>query len=315
MTDKNTKVLTKSLLDKVEKIKARQKGRKVIKKPPMITVVPTDNLQPVDQVRSETTHTKSVFVCDILNCSIKDDMASMEAPIFSLSTREDTREWKWVSEDGKRSISVVAVAKWGRATQLDKDILLYCISQLIAAINAGQTISKTVRFTIYSFLKATGRNTYGDDYERTKDSLNRLSGTRITTEIETGGKRVAEGFGLIDKWRVVEESETNKKMIGVEATLSDWTYNSVLAKEVLTLHPGYYKLRKPLERRLYEIARKHCGHQKMFKIGLDVLMKKAGVMDELRNFRGKIKNISKNNPIPDYSFELADNDIVVIKSA
>lgn len=308
MAGSDTKAEKKALLDKIGEIEKKHKGRKIIKKPPMITQVPAEPLP------AEETHNKGYFSCDIINCSIKDDMASMEAPIFSLSTREDTRKWTWVSEDGKRSVTVVAVAEWGRATQLDKDILLYCISQLIAALNAGQAISKTVRFTIYSFLKATGRNTYGDDYERTKDALNRLSGTRITTEIETGGKRIAEGFGLIDKWRVVEESETNKKMIGIEATLSDWTYNSVLAKEVLTLNPAYFNIRKPLERRLYEIARKHCGHQKSFKIGLEALMKKAGVMDKSFKFRASLRAIIKTNTIPDYKFSLESNDIVTIST-
>ncbi|MCA9184408.1 MAG: replication initiator protein A [Pirellulaceae bacterium] len=28
---------------------------------------------------------------------------------------------------------------------------------------------------------------------------------------------------------------------------------------MLTLHRDYFRLRKPLERRVYEIARKHCG--------------------------------------------------------
>ena len=48
-------------------------------------------------------------------------------------------------------------------------------------------------------------------------------------------------------------------MILVTVTLSDWIYRSVLARSVLTLHRDYFRLRKPLERRVYEIARKHCG--------------------------------------------------------
>ena len=48
-------------------------------------------------------------------------------------------------------------------------------------------------------------------------------------------------------------------MILVTVTLSDWIYRSVLSRSVLTLHRDYFALRKPLERRVYEIARKHCG--------------------------------------------------------
>ena len=170
--------------------------------------------------------------------------------------------------------------------------------------------SKTVRFTAYNLLKATGRVINGSAYERLKDSLNRLSGTRIATEIKTGGQRIASGFGLIDRWEVVEKSEKNNRMVALEVKLSDWTFNSVKANEVLTLHPDYFKLRKPLERRLYEIARKHVGRQSSFKIGLEVLMKKAGVMDLKKKFRASLRTSIKNDAIPEYKFSLDDTDIV-----
>lgn len=50
-------------------------------------------------------------------------------------------------------------------------------------------------------------------------------------------------------------------MIAVEVALSKWLYNAVQAYEVLTIYRGYFRLQKPLQQRLYELARKHCGHQ------------------------------------------------------
>ena len=41
-------------------------------------------------------------------------------------------------------------------------------------------------------------------------------------------------------------------MVEVEATVSDWFYNALLGREVLTISRDYFRLRKPLERRLYE---------------------------------------------------------------
>jgi hypothetical protein len=41
----------------------------------------------------------------------------------------------------------------------------------------------------------------------------------------------------------------------VEIRLPDWVFNPTRAKEVLTLHRDYFQLRKPLERRMYELAR------------------------------------------------------------
>jgi plasmid replication initiation protein len=59
-------------------------------------------------------------------------------------------------------------------------------------------------------------------------------------------------------------------------TLSDWVFNAINAREVLTLHRNYFRLRKPLERRLYEIARKHCGQAREWRIGLAKLKVKCG---------------------------------------
>jgi hypothetical protein len=42
----------------------------------------------------------------------------------------------------------------------------------------------------------------------------------------------------------------------------------------LTLNRDYFRLRKPIERRIYEIARKHCGRKKEWSIGLALLHKK-----------------------------------------
>jgi len=46
-------------------------------------------------------------------------------------------------------------------------------------------------------------------------------------------------------------------MQDIEITLSEWVYRSVISKNVLTLNRDYFRLRKPLERRMYELARKH----------------------------------------------------------
>ena len=61
--------------------------------------------------------------------------------------------------------------------------------------------------------------------------------------------------------------------------LSDWVFNAIRAREILTLHRDYFRLRKPIERRVYEIARKHCGQQDEWKIGLVTLLKKIGLAE------------------------------------
>ena len=93
-------------------------------------------------------------------------------------------------------------------------------------------------------------------------------------------------------------------MILVTVTLSDWIYRSVVSRSVLTLHRDYFRLRKPLERRVYEIARKHCGRQAEWRIGLETLLKKSGSTSPRRVFRKMIRDIAEEDGLPDYRLEL-----------
>ena len=88
---------------------------------------------------------------------------------------------------GHRSLSRPSVR--GRATIHDKDILIYCISQLMAAVNAGRVISRTLKLTAHDLLVATKRDTGGDSYARLREAFERLAGTRITTNLVTGANK------------------------------------------------------------------------------------------------------------------------------
>ena len=131
-------------------------------------------------------------------------MASMEHPMFSLSTRPDKRILSY--EHNGTEITVVPSVK-GLATLHDKDILIYCISQLMAALNAGREISRTLTLKAHDLLVATNRETSGDGYKRLRDAFERLVGTRITTNMVTGGQEVTTGFGLIESWQIVRASK------------------------------------------------------------------------------------------------------------
>lgn len=82
----------------------------------------------------------------------------------------------------------------GLATLHDKDILIYCISQLMAALNAGREISRTLTLKAHDLLVATNRETSGDGYKRLRDAFEPLVGTRITTNMVTGGQEVTTGL-------------------------------------------------------------------------------------------------------------------------
>ncbi|MGA7776973.1 MAG: replication initiator protein A [Paraburkholderia sp.] len=244
---------------------------------------------------------------------MKADATSMEVPIFSLSTRPDLSIERWTSQDGKRQITVTP-SVLGRATQHDKDVLIYLTSQLTAAVDRKLPDAnyRTIRFMAYDFLKTTGRGTSGAEYRALKLSLGRLHGTTITTNISAGGVQIDEGFGLIDGWRTIASNDRPRTMVSVEVTLSVWLFNAIRNFEVFTLHKDYFRLRKPIERRLYELARKHCGHQRTALIGLDLLRQKAGSKATSKEFRRMVRQVMVADSLPEYRLLLSQNDTVTI---
>lgn len=239
---------------------------------------------------------RAFFVADVLDPAPKNDVASMEYPIFALragdmKVRRYERNW--------HTLTVLPGAT-GCATIHDKDLWIYCISQLIEAVNRGRAIAPTVRFTAFDFLTATQRDTSGRAYERMIEMLRRLKGTVVETSVETAGLSARRGFGLIEGWRVVEQSQEVGRMAAVEVDLPQWLFRSVQEKRVLTLSKAYFRLRKPLERRIYELARKHCGKQPLWRISLTVLHQKSGSISNLRRFRFEMKALAESGMLPDY---------------
>ena len=111
------------------------------------------------------------FLCDIFDAIPKDDLVTMEHPVFSLSTRPDRRILRYAHNDVQ--IEVTPSVK-GLATIHDKDILIYCISQLMAALNAGRSVSRRLHLRAHDLLVATNRETSGDAYRRLKEAFERL---------------------------------------------------------------------------------------------------------------------------------------------
>jgi len=249
------------------------------------------------------------FVCDIFDAAPKGDMASMEHPIFSISTKPDRRIRRY--ESGATFVEVTPSVK-GLATVHDRDVLIYCISQCIAALNEEKPVTQTLRFRAYDLLTATNRGTDGRGYEQLRAALDRLMGTRVVTNIITGDREEIDGFGLIDRYKIIRETRDGR-MQEVEISLSDWVFNAIQHKEVLTLHRDYFRLRKPLERRIYELARKHCGQKSEWKISLQKLQTKCGSSSTEKEFRRLVQKIAREDQafghIPDYAVEM-QNDMI-----
>lgn len=239
-----------------------------------------------------------LFVCDVADAVLKDIMPQMEHPFYSLSKKPDTAIRRY--EHNGNWLEVTPSVK-GLATIYDKDILIYCISQVIAAKKQGEEVSRTIKINSFDLLKFTNRGTAGKDYKALSNALTRLGGTRITTNIRTGDEEQEDQFGLIDGSSIRRKHGLDGRLLWCRVELSKWVFNAIEANQVLTLHRDYFRLRKPLERRIYEVARKHCGQQKTWKIGLSLLLKKTGTQGTEKEFRRKLKAVVASDHLPDYS--------------
>lgn len=252
---------------------------------------------------------KELFICDVADAVLKDIMPQMEHPFYSLSKKPDIAIKRY--ENNGSWLEITPSVK-GHATIYDKDILVYCISQIIAKMKRGEQVSRRVKINSYEFLIFTNRGTGGKDYKALCESLDRLAGTRIITNIQSGDEEQRDSFGLIETSSIRRKHGLDGRMLWCEIQLSDWVFNAIRNKEVLTLHPDYFRLSKPLEKRIYEIARKHCGQQYSWVIGLEQLHKKTGSKSPMKVFKQLVKNLVQNNHLPDYSLSLESEKVTFL---
>lgn len=239
-----------------------------------------------------------LFICDVADAVLKDVMQHMEHPFYSLSKKPEmavrryNHNGNWVE---------IKPSYKGLATIYDKDILIYCISQIMHKIREGEAVSRRVRINTHDLLIFTNRGTAGKDYAALVEAIDRLSGTRISTNIRTGDEEQYDTFGLIDAASIRRKHGLDGRLLWCDVELSNWVFNAIQAQEVLTLHKDYFRLRKPIERRVYEIARKHCGRQASWTIGLDTLLKKSGSKSSLKEFRRAVRHLVEYDHLPDYN--------------
>ncbi|WP_339375364.1 replication initiator protein A [Paracoccus yeei] len=80
-----------------------------------------------------------LFICDVSDAVLKDVMQHMEHPFYSLSKKPETAVRRY--EHNGHWLEITPSVK-GLATIYDKDILIYCISQIMHKLKQGQPVSQ-----------------------------------------------------------------------------------------------------------------------------------------------------------------------------
>jgi plasmid replication initiation protein len=233
----------------------------------------------------------------------KDDLTSMEYPLFSLSKRPDTRIREY-SRGGKSLKIIPSVV--GAANVFDKDILVYATTALTHANNLGVKTSPRMRIDVHDFLVATKRSTGGASYERILQTLRRLRGTTIETNIKTTDHERTRGFSMITDYEVTRATKNGQGVLEVIITIADWLYRQIAQYEVLTITDEYYALTQGIERRLYQLARKHVGDKAVWKIGIELLQEKCGSRQQRKFFMNELREIVDRDTLPDYRMLIDD---------
>lgn len=248
----------------------------------------------------------SFFLVDLVSVQLKELVQHMEHPFFGLSRTPDKKRIVRRYEDGHGSyIEIRADAELGFPTIFDQDLLIYATSVLIAERErlqanphrreARRTVQGEgiVEFSTADFAEFSGRvldrRTAGSQYASIAQGLRRLFRTGIETNIRGGGLVQTKFFGIVDEAGMTRREQAapdqEEILLGCQLRLSRWMLAAIEKNEILTLSRDYFRLRRPLDRRIYQIVRKHCGNQPTWEVSLPKLYAKSGALSPLKNFR------------------------------
>ncbi len=249
----------------------------------------------------------NLFISDPKKWNPKSELHTMEIPFLAISKKIDIEPRHYKSSDGKSAVSLMPTA-YGIPTIWDKDLLLYVETLIRDAMSRGVMgeENRAIQIDSWNFLDATVRGDGMQQYKGLRSTLRRLASCYIETNIETDGKITTEAFNLIQRHKIIAETRTGK-IASIEIKLCDWLYRAIwnMSKEMLSINRDYFKLKGGIERRLYELARKHCGNQPYWKVGIPVLWDKSGSKSTLRDFRHKVfEGQGDLGTIPDYRVSL-----------
>lgn len=235
--------------------------------------------------------------------TMKCDLVSLEFPLFSWQPGGDDKVRVFEDRRTQARVEIHPSTK-GSASIWDQEILIYLFTVLVKEADSGVSTSSKFTFKALDLLKATHRGSSGPAYSELIDSLDRLVGTRIKTNIKTGGQIELENFSMLESYRIVQSDRGVMKNITV--TVSQWFFRSISCGDFLGLSNGFFDLRTAGEKRLYQIVRKHCGKQSAFKISLSRLFEKSGSGSTESLFKCRLRKFigTDHRELLDYSLVL-----------
>lgn len=219
----------------------------------------------------------------------------MAYPYFSLTKQKRTKTLHFVNQTGDIEIKVEGFESYGIANIHDADILLWLSAEIRRHYEHTGEVIYRVLFSPHKMLKQIGRGKGGAQIKRLPKALRRLSRTHVETTVRTEHQEDESGFNWLIGWRTSVNRKTGEPAKLWSATVHPWLVQGIIQDHnILTLNPDYYRLSSGLEKRLYQIARKHAGKQSFgFVIEMETLHAKVGSGDEFRHFAHEVRKIAQ----------------------
>jgi hypothetical protein len=206
-------------------------------------------------------------------------MVLMERPFFGLGKRR-VEPLEYLSPDKSIHIQVHPRPD-GMATIYDADLLMFLVKEL--ADSPART-GATVILRAGAYLTAVGSTKGGDQYALLAKAIQRLSTTRITTNVQFDGKP-----GPIHTFAGIASAARQGNDWHI--TLPSGIAEGARSKFVLDICPEYFAL-GGFDRCLYLTGRKHVGRDrsKVFRIRVSTMWAKSGSGGKLSRFRHEFSN-------------------------
>lgn len=257
-------------------------------------------------IRPDPHPVRDFFIEGLIDYAPKDSSEMMERPFFSISKRKRNKPIHYATPDGKLWIKVNANPVHGMATIWDADILIWCISRIVADRDAGKNdLRPIINTTPYALLKGIARGTSGQDYAELLRAIKRLRTTEVETNIRAGRRRYTAFHYLGDIEGEGEDQSDPEQLKTLTLRVPDWLLDGILSGNVLTLDREYFRLTGGIERAIYRAARKHAGNQPSgWVCKIATLHEKTGSESPLKKFAFRLREMCKQDDLPRYAMRL-----------
>lgn len=233
-------------------------------------------------------------------------------PYFSLTKQKRTKPMHFLNKEQNIRIEIHGLAIHGIANIHDADLLLWFSAEIRRHYEKTGQITHRIFYNPRKMLTEIGRGKGGMQMERLQESLQRLVSTYVQTTVRIEHQTKKGGFHWLDYWTSSQNNQTGETRHLWSVGMSEWLIQGIIQDtNILTIHPGYYALTSGLEKRLYQIARKHAGKQSFGAImNMDTLHEKTGSSEDARKFAYKVRTMAREKgSLLDYNISVFTDEV------